>query len=285
MSLSKKIGISLASAAMALTGAVGTMAAAPTTAHAATTYVSYTVRAGDTLTTIASRYHTTVSAIASASGISNVNLIYVGQVLRIPQTTTTTTTTTRTPTTTTTTTTSGIVKTSYGAVYDPSKCKVSSAYWKGNRRFYLNTSTNYGCFTSPIFKGAHPVMLSFGKTAAPWYGSGGSHHGIDIDMAVGTPVYAKATGKVYVRPSTMGSAYGYYRMLIRSGSYDYAYGHMDRLTVSNGQYVKAGQLIGYSGMRGVENEDGPHLHFEVRPAGRGYLSAYNPWSFMGMKRI
>ena len=44
----------------------------------------YTVRAGDTLTSIAARYGTTVAAIAAANGIRNVNLIYVGQKLLIP---------------------------------------------------------------------------------------------------------------------------------------------------------------------------------------------------------
>lgn len=45
---------------------------------------SYTVVAGDTLSAIARRFGTTVSAIAQANNISNVNLIYVGQVLAIP---------------------------------------------------------------------------------------------------------------------------------------------------------------------------------------------------------
>lgn len=44
----------------------------------------YTVKSGDTLSGIASKYGTTVNAIASANGITNVNLIYVGQRLTIP---------------------------------------------------------------------------------------------------------------------------------------------------------------------------------------------------------
>jgi LysM repeat protein len=45
---------------------------------------TYTVVAGDTLSRIAARFGTTVAALASANGITNVNLIYVGQVLQIP---------------------------------------------------------------------------------------------------------------------------------------------------------------------------------------------------------
>ncbi|MBI2759598.1 MAG: LysM peptidoglycan-binding domain-containing protein [Chloroflexi bacterium] len=45
---------------------------------------TYTVRAGDSLTTIAVKFGTTVPAIASANGIADPNKISVGQVLVIP---------------------------------------------------------------------------------------------------------------------------------------------------------------------------------------------------------
>ena len=45
--------------------------------------IYYTVKRGDTLSGIASRYGTTVQEIAQINGIQNVNLIYPGQVLRI----------------------------------------------------------------------------------------------------------------------------------------------------------------------------------------------------------
>ena len=45
---------------------------------------TYIVQSGDTLSGIARRFNTTVTAIAQASGITNINLIYVGQVLTIP---------------------------------------------------------------------------------------------------------------------------------------------------------------------------------------------------------
>ena len=44
----------------------------------------YTVQRGDTLWGIAQRYGTTVSYLADLNGISNPNLIYPGQVLRVP---------------------------------------------------------------------------------------------------------------------------------------------------------------------------------------------------------
>ena len=52
-------------------------------------YVTYTVRVGDTLSEIAEEYGTTVSALGSINGIKDVDLIIVGQVLKIPVASTT----------------------------------------------------------------------------------------------------------------------------------------------------------------------------------------------------
>lgn len=48
-----------------------------------TSYIEYTVKSGDTLSQIASRYNTTYQRIADLNGIANANLIYPGQVLKI----------------------------------------------------------------------------------------------------------------------------------------------------------------------------------------------------------
>ncbi|WP_078146071.1 LysM peptidoglycan-binding domain-containing protein [Exiguobacterium sp. HVEsp1] len=58
-----------------------------TTVTPPTTTVKYTVKSGDTLYKIATMYNTTVAKIAAANNITNVNSIYVGQVLVIPGTT------------------------------------------------------------------------------------------------------------------------------------------------------------------------------------------------------
>jgi LysM repeat protein len=46
--------------------------------------ITYTVQRGDTLSRIARNYGVTLTALAQVNNIYNVNLIYVGQVLRIP---------------------------------------------------------------------------------------------------------------------------------------------------------------------------------------------------------
>jgi len=74
--------------------------------------INYTIKPGDTLSGIAAKYGTTVSALTAANpSITNPNVIYAGNTIKIPTTTTSTYTPmtyTTTPfTTTPTTTTSG----------------------------------------------------------------------------------------------------------------------------------------------------------------------------------
>jgi LysM repeat protein len=45
---------------------------------------TYVVKPGDTLSSIAVRFGTTVQELAALNGITNINLIYVGQVLKVP---------------------------------------------------------------------------------------------------------------------------------------------------------------------------------------------------------
>lgn len=46
--------------------------------------MTYTIKKGDTLTSIAKKHNTTVDALASANNIKNKNLIYTGNTLQIP---------------------------------------------------------------------------------------------------------------------------------------------------------------------------------------------------------
>lgn len=62
----------------AITVALGLMAPAQALAH------TYTVRPGDTLTSIAAAHGTSVAALASANGIVRPNLIVIGQRLSVP---------------------------------------------------------------------------------------------------------------------------------------------------------------------------------------------------------
>ena len=62
--------------------------------------VRVTVKSGDTVAKIANQYKSSVSSIEQANNLKNVNLIYVGESLEIPDATITTTSTTSAATTT-----------------------------------------------------------------------------------------------------------------------------------------------------------------------------------------
>lgn len=113
-----------------------------------------------------------------------------------------------------------------------------------------------------------------------------NHGGIDIAGAgiMGTPVVAAADGTVIASNSSCthnwgksyscgcGGGYGNYVMISHAGGKMTVYGHLTSLTVSTGQTVSRGQVIGYVGSTG--NSTGPHLHYECRLNG----VRYNPMS-------
>lgn len=57
----------------------------PTPKPPAQDYITYVVQPGDTLSGIAARYGTTYQTLAALNGITNPNLIYAGQTIRIPE--------------------------------------------------------------------------------------------------------------------------------------------------------------------------------------------------------
>lgn len=106
-----------------------------------------------------------------------------------------------------------------------------------------------------------------------WYGSG--HKGVDICAPAGTPIYASAGGtvtKAGYNKAGAGTGYGYSVIISHSGGYTTVYAHCLSLTVSAGQSVRQGQLIGYVGSTG--RSSGNHCHFEIRRSG-SYLAPQN----------
>ena len=107
-----------------------------------------------------------------------------------------------------------------------------------------------------------------------------NHNGIDIASSgiYGKPIVAVADGRVILAGNN-GNGYGIYAMIDHGNNngnnYITLYGHMSRIACSNGQSVKAGDVIGYVGSTG--RSTGPHLHYEIRVNGspRSPLSFYN----------
>lgn len=105
-----------------------------------------------------------------------------------------------------------------------------------------------------------------------------SHGGIDINAAIGTPIYASNAGVVTFAGMGTGSywSYGNFVQIQHPDGMVTRYAHCSSVVVSAGQTVSQGQLIAYVGSTGLSS--GPHCHFEtVTSAGRvnpyGYVSA------------
>jgi len=90
------------------------------------------------------------------------------------------------------------------------------------------------------------------------------HTGIDLAAPYGTPIAAAKSGQVGVAGwSALG--YGFHVILDHGGGVETLYAHLSRIAVRPGEWVEAGQVIGYVGSTGWST--GPHLHFEVRVGG------------------
>ncbi len=110
------------------------------------------------------------------------------------------------------------------------------------------------------------ITQYFGRTvdAARLYVSG-THNGIDLRAADGTPVKAAGSGIVTATGNTdeqVGCySYGRWVLLRHPNGLSTLYAHLSLTKVATGQAITAGQLIGYSGRTGYAT--GPHLHFSV----------------------
>lgn len=93
----------------------------------------------------------------------------------------------------------------------------------------------------------------------------GPYNALDIGAPVGTPIVAAASGKVIVaRASGYNGGYGKMVIIQHPNGTQTLYGHMNSVSVTQGQSVSQGERIGTVGNTG--RSTGPHLHWEVRGA-------------------
>ncbi len=113
------------------------------------------------------------------------------------------------------------------------------------------------------------ITQLFGKTnaSARLYVSG-THNGVDFGAKVGTPVKALADGIVSGAGDTdltcKGASFGRWVLIKFTNGLAATYGHLSVISVTEGQKVSAGDIIGYSGNTGYST--GPHLHISVYDA-------------------
>jgi murein DD-endopeptidase MepM/ murein hydrolase activator NlpD len=110
------------------------------------------------------------------------------------------------------------------------------------------------------------VTQFFGKTeAGKRLYANGTHNGVDFRASVGTPVKAMADGTVMGTGDTdltcSGASFGKFVFIKYNNGLASTYGHFSLITVSSGQKVRRGEVVGYSGNTGYST--GPHLHVSV----------------------
>lgn len=104
------------------------------------------------------------------------------------------------------------------------------------------------------------ISSNFGERIHPITKERKVHNGVDIAVPVGTHVYSAVDGTVILAAYSE-SAGNWVKVQTKTG-WTVVMMHMDSLTVSQGQEVKKGDHLGYSGNTG--RSTGPHLHLEVR---------------------
>lgn len=107
------------------------------------------------------------------------------------------------------------------------------------------------------------------------------HQGIDLKADFGDHIRAMATGSVVY--SLLSIVDGNSIIINHGAGITTGYMHMSRVVVRKGQFVKAGELIGYAGSTG--NATGPHLHLYMLVDGQyaDPLSLLSLPSIMGFR--
>ena len=146
-----------------------------------------------------------------------------------------------------------------------------------------DNDSSYGDDSSgPVYSGGWVVPCSYAYVSSPFdpyrlhpiLGYVRPHNGVDLAANMGTPVYATRSGTVTVADYEWDGA-GNYVFINHGDGFSSVYMHMDYYIVSVGEYVSAGEVIGYVGTTGLS--EGPHLHFGI-----AYNGAYvNPANYIG----
>lgn len=233
----------------------------------------YTVRSGDTLAEIADMFDVTTNTILWANDMTKSSSLKVGQSLVILPISGVMHTVAKGDTLNT------IAKKYSGDIDEIASfndLKSNSVLAIGDRIVIPDGQVSSSIRPSSVAKTTSRLISSAGGPAydgyymKPFIGghkTQGLHgyNGVDYGMPIGTPLYSSAAGTVLIaKNSGYNGGYGNYIVIQHGNSTQTVYGHMSSVSVSVGQKLVQGQLIGYSGNSGKST--GPHLHFEIRGA-------------------
>lgn len=127
---------------------------------------------------------------------------------------------------------------------------------KSMRKAFIMTPLNFTRISSNFTPDRwHPVLQK-------WR----AHKGVDYAAPVGTSVKAAADGKIVY--SGWQGGYGNVVIIEHGKQHSTVYGHLSKFAANAkvGGHVNQGEVIGFVGQTGLAS--GPHLHYEVRVAGK-----------------
>lgn len=230
--------------------------------------ITYSVKPGDTLGSVSSRFRVPVHLITKASGIRSDSKLNVGMHLTIPNR-------------------PGL---SYRIKAGDRLAKVATYYSVKVEDIEKDNPALQSMDLLPVgatvflpnakipeppptwsMPAAGRLTSGFGWRPNPVYGYRQFHGGVDIAISY-APVKAARDG-VVIFAGPMGS-YGNAIIIKHDNVFKTLYAHLSRVTVHNGQQIKRGASIAISGNTGFST--GPHLHFEVIHKGR----AVPPFQFV-----
>lgn len=252
--------------------------------------ITYTVKTGDTLSSIADTYGVNVSTICASSSISESSVLKHGQVLRFPSIDGVIH---KVSNGDTLWDISSVYKVDLDDILDANSIKADSTLKIGQEliipgadsvKAVLSQNKTSKTVSSSKASSSNSSASSRGSSSGiiwplrgiitsvfgPRWGT--VHKGIDIAAPTGTNVVAAMSGTVIY--SGWESGYGNLVVIEASNGLESYYGHNSKLIVKTGQKVSRGQLISKVGATG--DATGPHLHFEIRKGGvpvnpMGYL--------------
>ena len=134
-----------------------------------------------------------------------------------------------------------------------------------------DTGAALGGYIWPV--SSRRITSPFGPRNTGVPGASTSHKGVDIGgVGYTTEVHAAKAGTVIV--SQRSSSYGEYVVVSHGSGNTTLYAHMSSRSVSVGDYVDQGDVLGITGSTGISS--GPHLHFEITENG----SRVNPLNYL-----
>lgn len=148
------------------------------------------------------------------------------------------------------------------------RIKYQFASYNAIEKMITNQSEKLACIPAiqPVSnRDLDRIASGFGMRIDPVYGTLKMHKGLDFTAPQGTPIYATGDGRIEMAGFDE-SGYGIHVIINNGYGYETLFGHMAKVKVRAGEYVKRGEVIGWVGSTGKST--GPHCHYEVHINGQ-----------------